>query len=119
MGNRVPTLVAAGLLGVSIMSFANVASAMPVADALAIKNAAPTDVETVQWRGRGWGWGAGAAFVGGGAIIAGAPAAPYYADYGYYTYPDPGPSGTYRWRWRYGPHYYYKWYHNPWYYRDW
>jgi hypothetical protein len=101
MANRVITRVAAGLLGVSIASFANVASAMPVSDALVIKNAAPTDVETVQWRG-------------GRAL-----AAPHYSDYGYYPYSYPGPYyGTYRWRWQYGPHYYYKWYHNPWFYRD-
>ena len=86
----------------SIAPFANVASAMPVADALAIKNAAPTNIETVQWRGRGYGrgyygrgyygpgWGVGAGLLG-GAIIGGMLAAPYYSGYGpdpYYGYGD-------------------------------
>jgi hypothetical protein len=89
MRNRVSTLAVAALLAMSIAPFANVASAMPVADALAIKNAAPTNIETVQWRGRGYGrgyygrgwygpgWGVGAGLVG-GAIIGGMLAAPYY-----------------------------------------
>jgi hypothetical protein len=79
------------LYAVTVASFANVASATPIADALAIKNAAPTVVETMQWRGRGggwgrrgggwggggFGWGIGAGLLG-GAIIGGALAAPYY-----------------------------------------
>jgi len=100
------------------MPFANVASAMPVAGALAINNAAPTNIATVQWRGRGYGggyygrgygrgygggyygrgagWGVGAGLVG-GAIIGGMLAAPYYygsgsyyAAPGYYYEPQPG-----------------------------
>ena len=84
----------------SMTPFANVASAMPVADALAIKNAAPTNIETVQWRGRGYGrgyygrgyygpgWGVGAGLLG-GAIIGGMLAAPYYYGSGPY-YAAPG-----------------------------
>ena len=100
MTNRLPTLAVAALFAMSIAPFANVASAMPVADALAIKNAAPTNIETVQWRGRGYGrgyygrgygrgagWGVGAGLLG-GAIIGGMLAAPYY--YGPGPYYDPG-----------------------------
>jgi hypothetical protein len=77
---------------VSIASFANVASATPIADALAIKNAAPTGVETVRGGRGGWGrggggWGIGAGLLG-AAIIGEALAAPYY---GY----APGPYDPY------------------------
>jgi hypothetical protein len=110
MRNRVSTLAVAALLAMSIAPFANVASAIPVADALAIKNAAPTNIETVQWRGRGYGrgyygrgyygrgwygpgWGVGAGLLG-GAIIGGMLAAPYYYGSGpYYAapgYDEPG-----------------------------
>jgi hypothetical protein len=86
MLNATRTLAAAFLCAVSIASMPSGAAAMPVADALAIRNAAPANVESVQWR-RGWGWrGAGAGFVA-GAIIGGALAAPYYG-YGY-GYPGP------------------------------
>lgn len=106
MTNRLPTLVAATLFAVSVVPFANVASAMPRTDALAIKNAVPTNIETVQgrargwhgggWRGRGWygggrrywggpGWGLGAGLLG-GAIIGGMLAAPYYYGPGPYYY---------------------------------
>jgi hypothetical protein len=82
MMNRQATVAAAVLIVMSIAPFANVASAMPVADPLVIKNAAPAVIETVQWRGRGWrgggpGWGFGAGLLG-GAIIGGILAAPYY-----------------------------------------
>jgi hypothetical protein len=95
MRNRLPTLVAAALFTMSIAPFANIASATPVADGLAIKNAALTNIETVQWRGRGWrgrGWGPGlGAGLLGGAIIGGMLAAPYYYGPGpYYAY-GPGP----------------------------
>ena len=102
MTNRV-ALAAAALFAISMVPIANNASAMPVADALAIKNAAyavPTSIETVRWRGRGWrgrgGAGVGAAIVG-GAILGGLLAAPYYAADPYYHY-GPGPY--------YGPGYY-------------
>jgi BA14K-like protein len=93
MKNRLLTLAAAALFAMSIVPFPNIASAMPV-DALALKNAAPTNIETVYWRGRGWGWrgggwgpGVGAGIIG-GAIIGGMLAAPYY---GYGPYYGPGP----------------------------
>jgi hypothetical protein len=91
MTNRLPGLAAATLFAMSIAPFANVASAMPVADALAIKNATSTNIETVYWRGRGWrrggwGWGVGAGLLG-GAIIGGALTSPYYYGYPAYDYP--------------------------------
>jgi hypothetical protein len=91
MTNLVRNLAAATLLAAGISSIASVASAAPVADALAIKNAVPATVETVQWRRRGWG-GVGAGLVA-GAIIGGALASPYYG-YGpapYYYAPPPPP----------------------------
>jgi hypothetical protein len=83
---------------VSIAPIANVASAMPVANPLGIKNAAAGNIEAVQWRGRGWGgrgggWGFGAGVIG-GAIIGGILAAPYYYGPGPYYGPGyygPGP----------------------------
>ena len=85
MLNPLRKLAFAASLGAGIASFASVASALPVLDALAIKNAAPpTLVEEVQWRGRwGWGWGAPVAT----GVVA-ALAAPCY--YGYRPY-YPGP----------------------------
>ena len=99
---RLSSLAVAALFAMSMTPFANVASAMPVADALAIRNAAPTNIETVQWRGRGYGrgyygrgyygrgwygpgWGVGAGLLG-GAIIGGMLAAPYYYGPGPYYY---------------------------------
>jgi hypothetical protein len=74
----------------AITVVSNFASAMPVADPRAIKNAAATNIEMV-W-GRGFGWGFGAGFLG-GAIVGGTLAAPYYRyDYPYYSgYPYYGP----------------------------
>src|ERR1700688_3403526 len=97
MLNPLRKLVLAASLGAGIASFASVASALPVLDALAIRNAAPPTVEEVQWRGGwGWGWGWGApvaAGVGAGALVGGALAAPYYG-YGPY-YPGPYYPGPY------------------------
>ena len=70
MTNRLPAVAAAALLALSIARFADIASAMPVADALVIKNAAALNVESVQWRHRGWrggGWGVGAGLLSGRA----------------------------------------------------
>jgi hypothetical protein len=59
MLNPLRKLAFAASLGAGIASFATVASALPVFDAMAIRNAAPPIVEEVQWRwGWGWGWGA-------------------------------------------------------------
>ncbi len=100
MTNRLLTLVPAALFAMSLAPLANVASATPVGDALAIKNAVPTNIETVQWRGRayrgrayrgrGWGPGFGAGLLG-GAIIGGILAAPYYGSVPYY---GPGYGGN-------------------------
>jgi BA14K-like protein len=89
-------LATAAVLAASVTSMASVASASPVINGLAIKNALTSDVETVQWR-RGWrggwhgGWGGvGAGFVA-GAIIGSMITAPYYYGPGpYYGY-GPGP----------------------------
>jgi hypothetical protein len=94
MSNPRRSLVAAIFLAAGMLSWSSIASAAPVADALAIKNAAPANVQAARW-GRGWGWrggrrwgwgGVGAGFIG-GALIGGALAAPYY--YGPYYYPGP------------------------------
>lgn len=101
MLNPLRKLMFAAVLGAGIASFASVASALPVLDLLAIRNAAPpTLVEEVQWRGRwGWGWGWGAPVAAGvvaGALVGGALAAPYYYGYSpYYPgpyYPGPAPA---------------------------
>jgi hypothetical protein len=87
MSSYLSKLIVTVVVTAGIASAATVASATPVADALALKNAVPASVETVQWR-RGWGWGGvGAGFVA-GAIIGGALASPYYYGYGPY-YPAP------------------------------
>jgi hypothetical protein len=91
------------VVAASVAVTSNVASALPLADPLAIRNAAGTDIEMV-W-GRGFGWGVGAGFLG-GAIVGGALAAPYYG----YPYPYYGRPYPY-----YGPYYGYR---SPYYYRD-
>ena len=91
MSKRLVTLSAAALVATAIAAVPNIASATPVADALAIKNAAGSDVVTVWGRGFGWGFGAGLL---GGAIVGGALAAPYYYGAPYYyppAYYGPGP----------------------------
>ena len=75
------------VLTTSMYSFANVASAAPMTGALALKNAAPANIESVQFRR--WGWGVCAGLVA-GAIIGGALASPYYYGPGPY-YAAPGP----------------------------
>lgn len=111
---RVSVLAAATLFSMSIVPFANKASATPVVDALAFKNAAPTNMVTVQWHGHGYhgggyyghghyghgyygpGWGVGAGLLG-GAIIGGLLAAPRYygPPPGYYYGPPPGDAVSY------------------------
>jgi BA14K-like protein len=102
MSKSMRNLAATAFVAAGLASFASAASAMPFADGLALKNAAPSTVESVRWGGRGWGWGAGAGLVA-GAIVGGALLAPhYYAPRSYYYgpgpyyapgpyYPDPGP----------------------------
>jgi len=96
MSKRMLSLSVAAMVVAGVAAGANVASATPVADALAIKNAAPAGVEAVRWGGRGWGgrgagWGFGAGLLG-GAIVGGALAAPYYYGAPYYppAYYGPG-----------------------------
>jgi BA14K-like protein len=89
MTNCARKLAATIVLAASMSSLASVAPAAPIAHALAIKNAAPAMVETVQFRR--WGWGVGAGLVA-GAIVGGAIANsnPYYYGYGpYYSAPYP------------------------------
>ena len=85
MSIHLKALAAVAVVTVGMASFD--ASAAPIAGALALKNAAPSNVETVRWGG--WGWGVGAGLVT-GAIIGGALAAPYY-----YGYPYPYYGGYY------------------------
>jgi hypothetical protein len=92
MKKRLLTLAAAALFATTIAPGATIASAAPAANAFAIKDAAPANIETVRWRGRGshgGGGGAGvAAGVLGGLILGGMLAAPYgpgpYYGPGYY-----------------------------------
>jgi len=99
MLNLLRKLVLAASLGAGIASFVSVASALPVLDALAIKNAAPPTLEEIQWRGRwGWGWGWGAPVAAGvvaGAVVGSALAAPYYGYGPYYPGPYYGPPPAY------------------------
>lgn len=92
MTNRLLAVTASALLAMSVIPVANIASAMPVAGTIVSGNTAPSDIETVQWRGRGWGgpgWGFGAGLLG-GAIVGGMLASPYYYGPGPYYY-GPGP----------------------------
>jgi hypothetical protein len=92
MSKTITKLIAAVLISVVVPSYASTASAAPAGGALAIKNAASSNIEQVRWGwrggwgwGRGWGWGVGAG-VAAGALIGGALAAPYYYG-GYYGGP--------------------------------
>jgi len=100
MSKRMLNISVATVLMAGVAVASNVASAAPFADALAIKKAAATNVETVRW-GRGFGWGFGAGLLG-GAIIGGALTSPYYYGGPYYYgapyygpgyYPAPGYEG--------------------------
>jgi hypothetical protein len=86
------SLAATAFVAAGVASFAGPASALPLAGGLAVENAAPSNVEPVQWRGRGrgWGWGGPAAGFAAGALLGGALLAPRYYAPGPYYY-DPGP----------------------------
>ena len=88
MSNSMRTFFAITLVAASLSSGA--ATAMPVADALAIRNSAPAAVESVQWRGFGWGLGTGLVA---GAIIGGALAGPPAVYYGPPVYAAPPVAG--------------------------
>jgi hypothetical protein len=85
MSNSMRSLIVGAAFAVTVASFGTAATATPLANALAIKNAAPAAVETVQWR-RGWGWGGVGAGIVAGAIIGGAIASSPYYGYGPYPY---------------------------------
>ena len=87
MLGRMLDISIAAVLAASVAVPSTAARAAPFADALAIRTAAATDVESVRW-GRGVGWGLGAGLLG-GAIIGGALAAPYYYGAPYYYAPYP------------------------------
>jgi hypothetical protein len=83
MSNRLVALSAAAMIAACTAAVSNVASATPVADALAIKNAAGSDVQAVQWIGPwSWGWGAGGYYY--------TPAPVYTVPVPGYTVPVPG-----------------------------
>jgi hypothetical protein len=92
MSKRMLNMSVVAVLAAGAATASTVASATPLADALAIRKAAGTDVVPV-W-GRGFWWGFGPAFVG-GAIVGGAIAtAPYrYGPYPYYYYGPPAAYG--------------------------
>jgi hypothetical protein len=79
-------------------SMAQVTSAAPVVNGAAVKNAVPTNVESVQWRRWWWTVPAG---VAAGVIVGRALTAPYrygpgyYGYYGYYGYPYGPPPAAY------------------------
>jgi hypothetical protein len=101
--------IATALCVATFSSVASYAPAMPIANGLAIKQAVPAQVETVQFRR--WGWGIGAGLIA-GAIIGSALASPYYGygyggyGYGGYGY---GYSGPYYGS-SYSPYYSYSYY---------
>ena len=98
MSKTITKLATAALIAVAVPLYAGVASAASVSGALAIKNAATSNIEYVRygWRGGGygwrggyggWGWGGLGAGLAAGAIIGGVLAAPYYYGGGpYYAY---------------------------------
>jgi len=101
MSRTMTTLMASGLVAAGLISFMSTASAAPMVDPSALKNAATatSNVETVRWRGRGWGgrgWGYGG--FAAGAIVGGALASRYYypgPSYYYEPYYAPPPPPSY------------------------
>ena len=78
--------VAAALIVGGALSLAGPADAVPLSASLSLRDAAPSPVQTVQWR-RGWGWGGVGVGLAAGAIIGGAIAASTYGyGYGYPAY---------------------------------
>jgi hypothetical protein len=85
MSNSVRRLIAGAVFAAAIASIGTAATATPLVHTLALNNAVPATVETVQWR-RGWGWGGVGAGLVAGAIIGGAIASSPYYGYGPYPY---------------------------------
>jgi hypothetical protein len=83
------------VLVANVVGYAGTASALPAVDRLAIKNASPSIIHSVQW---GWGWGRAAPAIAGG-VVAGAPyyygPGPYYYPYYPRPYYAPAPAGYY------------------------
>src|SRR5215475_4133121 len=90
MSNSVRRLIAGAAVAAAIASIGTAATATPLVHTLALNNAVPATVETVQWR-RGWGWGGVGAGLVAGAIIGGAIASSPYYGYGPYPYYGPPP----------------------------
>ena len=100
---RTRLVIAAAVAATSLAS-ADIAGAMPVN--LALKDAAPGQIENVRWHGGwgrggwgrggwgrgGWGWGAGG--FAAGTLFGSALARPYYG-YGYYPYNPAYPAPAY------------------------
>jgi hypothetical protein len=88
MSNPIKLAAAAAAFAFTFVALPATATPPASLGGVAVKQAAPDDVETVQWRGRrGRGWGYGAGFAT-GVIIGGAYGAPYYYPSGPY-YPGP------------------------------
>jgi hypothetical protein len=84
MSTLVRTLATTALLAAGIASSIGTATALPLAGGLALKNAAPSQVETVRW----WRGGFVPGFVG-GALLGGAIFGPRYYGPGPYYYGGP------------------------------
>jgi hypothetical protein len=88
MTHSLKSFALSSVLVANLVGYAGTASALPAIDRLAIKNASPSMIESVQWRW-GWGWAAPAVAAGvvTGAVVGSALARPYYYGPGpYYPY---------------------------------
>jgi BA14K-like protein len=98
MSKTIAISMAAALIAIGMTAHTRLASAIPVDHALAIKNAAPSNIETVRWRGgrhrsgrhfrRSGGWRNFGGGFAAGAIFGGLLAEPYYYQ-GPYYYAEP------------------------------
>jgi BA14K-like protein len=109
--SRSTKIVVAALMTATMPLLAAPASAAPMSSPLALKNAAASPIENVQWR-RGWGWGRGgwvgpavAGAIIGGAIYGATRPYGYYGGYGAYDGYAYAPGYAYGPRYGYGPGY--------------